>query len=643
MHILPATAFTAPSVSSLANLAPPGARKSEPTDRVELHHTAPETAVPHQDESPRMGPLKKSMLAFTLGVSAFSSLAGAMPAYAQAAAPAQQAVAQDTLQIVVVPTGTPRVDLIARTERNGEYVPYSEVGVYLGDGIFHDAHGNLSYLPTDDVGWNPVLGDFQRMDLDVRAGRDHNASRFGSTVHFNESSTRRHIFVPQPGDAVQQLNHDERTDFNRDGDTTTVTMGRKGRESYTLTRQGESFVIRQQGKPDVTLTPGINVTTVRRGSELVGRVTVRDEGRMRVETQRGHSDVMRSAGGAVLRVDGPQDLTLTREADGTIHTDKSGGDHFLRIDSPERLARGNERFQTIVNHLEANDPGYSQRHPLVVSVLEYAAHNPGMLDGGEDASRFLAAGTQLSNAGGGVASGVALMRGASALSLAERAHALGAAAMSAKAAAEAAARAGNLSQAAAMAGEARALGEQARSIGQEAMRTGKSDQNSAQVAQVLLGVAATLEIVDGAWGIHEGASNRSLVEGAVAVTQARFDELKTTLTGRDLERAQEDYTRVMSTLRTLEENADKEVLVGGLKIGCGSLLLISALMGPQAPVALGVAGIACTVGTSVYEHWDQIEDFFDQEEHSRPSILDIMPDDRVIIRLDDGRVVRPRD
>ena len=110
----------------------------------------------------------------------------------------------------------------------------------------------------------------------------------------------------------------------------------------------------------------------------------------------------------------------------------------------------------------------------------------------------------------------------------------------------------------------------------------------------------------------------------------------------DLERAQEDYTRVMSTLRTLEENADKQVVVGGLKIRCGSLLLISALLGPQAPVALGVAGIACTVGTSVYEHWDQIEDFFDKEDHSRPSILDIMPDDRVIIRLDDGRVVRPR-
>ncbi len=634
---------TSPTVaSSLATQAPPGARLASESDRVELHHTAPITQVPDQDKPRAMGPMRKGMLAFTLGLSAFSSIAGAMPAYAQQPVAATQTTVQaEQLQIVVVPTGTPRVDLIPRTDGSGELTPYSEVGVYLGNGIFHDAHGNLSYLPTDAQGWNPVITSFQRMDVDVRAGRDHNASRFGSTVHFNESSTNRHIFIQRPGDEVEQLNHRDRTEFVHHGDTVTVTAGRNGRDSYTLTKEGTTFVIRQAGKPDVVLTPGITTSTVRRGAQLVGRVTVQDEGRMRVETQRGHSDVLRSAGGAVLRVDGPSDFTLTREADGTIHTDKSGGDQFLRLDNPEKLARANERFQTLVNHLDSHDPGYSQRHPLIISVLEYAAHNPAMLDGSEDASRFLGAGTQLANAGGGLASGVALIRGASALSLAERAHALGAAALSAKAAAEAAAHAGNLSQAAQLAGQAQALGTEARSIGAEAMKTGRTAQNSAQVAQVLLGVAATLEIVDGGWGIHEGASNRSLVEGAIAVTQARFDELKTTLHGRDLERAQEDYTRVMSTLQTLQENAHKQIVVGGLKIGCGSLLLISALLGPEAPVALGAAGIACTVGTSVYEHWDQIENFFDKDhDPGKPNILDILPDDRVIIRMDDGREVR---
>lgn len=631
-----------PSVSGLADKAPPGARTSPAGDRVELHHLAPQASAAEREQSTSLGPLKKTMLAVTLGLTAFGGLANAMPAYAAQPAQTTQTV-QETLQVVVVPTGTPRVDLIPRTQgHDGEYEPYSEVGVYLGNGIFHDAHGNLSYLPTDASGWNPVISQFQRVDVDIRMGRDHNAARFGSTVHFNESSTKRHIFSNRPGDAIEQLNHRDRTEFVHEGDTITVTAGRHNRDGYTITREGDSFVIRQPGKQDITLTPGVALTTVRQNNRLIGRVTVLDEGRMRVETQRGHSTVMRSAGGAVLRVDGRSDFTLTREADGTIHTDKSGGDQYLTIDSQARLAPGNERYQTLVSHLQERDPNYVQRHPLVMSVLEYAAHNPGMLDdGASDTEHFLQAGTQISNAGGGVMSGVALVRGATALSLAEHAHALGAAALSAKAAAEAAAHAGNLSQAAALAGQAQELGNQARSLGSEAMRTGRSAQNSAQVAQVMLGVAATLEIIDGGFGVHEGASNRSLVEGAVAVAQARYDELRENATGRDLERLTEDYTRVMNVLNTLEKNADKQITVGGLKIGCGSLLLISALLGPEAPVALGAAGIACTVGTSVYEHWDQIESFFDKDaDPSRPNILDILPDDQVIIRLDDGRTVR---
>lgn len=626
--------------SSLAEKAPPGARTQRESDCVELHSCSP--ATPDREQSHSITPLKKTVLAVAMGLTGLGGLINAAPAYA-AQPPAQtQTLEQDTLKVVIVPTGTPRVDLILRTHqgpnREVEYEPYSEVGVYLGNGLFHDSHGNLSYLPTDGYGWTPVMTTFQRMDLDVRAGRDHNASRFGSTVHFNESSTNRHIFTQKPGDVIQQLNRKEKTDFVHEGDSTTVTFGES---SYTVTRMGDQIRITQPGKPDVTITEGVTQTLARQGDKLIGRVTVLDEGRMTVESQRGKSNVMRSAGGAVLQVDGRQDFTLIREADGTIHTDKSGGDHFLRIDSPQKLQAGQERFKTILDHLEATNPGYAEKHPLIISVLEYAAHNPDMLDGSPDAQSFLQAGTQVANAGGAAVSGVAMIKGATALSLAERAHALGAAALSAKAAAEAAAHAGNLSQAAAMAGEARALGAQAKEIGAEAMKQGKSATNSAQVAQVLLGVAATLEIVDGAWGIHEGAANRSLVEGAVAVTQARYDELKATLTGADLERATEDYSKVMTTLQTLEKNAKKQVTVGGLKMGCGSLLLISALMGPEAPVALGAAGIACTVGTSVYEHWDKIEGFFDQDKDlSRPTVLDILPNDEIVIKLDNGKPIK---
>jgi hypothetical protein len=126
------------------------------------------------------------------------------------------------------------------------------------------------------------------------------------------------------------------------------------------------------------------------------------------------------------------------------------------------------------------------------------------------------------------------------------------------------------------------------------------------------------------------------VEGAIAVTEARMQELRGTLTGAELERATEDYSKVMNTLEQLRQNAKKQVRVGGLKVGCGSLLLVSALMGPKAPVALGAVGIACTAGTSIYEHWDKLESFFDKDAPQRPTLIDILPDDEIVLKLDDG-------
>ncbi|GMU53655.1 MAG: hypothetical protein AMXMBFR33_28010 [Candidatus Xenobia bacterium] len=626
---------TLPTRANLQGAPPPGARYSLVSpDQVNLSQP-PCAETIETDPVCQISPYRKSVVAVCLCLSGLTGLGAAVPALAaQVAHQTQQA---DDFKVVVVPHGTPRVDLIAQTEKgpNDEvtHVPYSEVGVYLGDGLFHDSNGNLSYLPTDAHGWTPALSQFQRVDVEVNNGRDKSVSRFGNTVHFTEGSTKRHVFTDQ-GEHIEQLSRREKAQFDRTDDQIRVSSEKA---NYTVTRgEGGTLTIAQPGKDNIVLYPGITQTRIGQGERLIGRVTVRDEGRMTVEGQRGKSEVMRSAGGGVLQVDGRQDYRLTREADGTLHIEKPGGDHRMRVDNPEKLQLAQERYQAIVNHLEAREPGYTQKHPVIMAILEYAAHNPDILDGEEDAQAFLQAGTQLTNVGGAAVSGVAMIKGATALSLAERAHALGSAALAAKAGAEAAARAGNLAQAAGLAGEARALGEQARSIGAEAMQTGKGAQNAAKVAQVMLGVAATLEIVDGGWGIHEGASNRSLVEGAIAVTEARMQELRGTLTGAELERATEDYSKVMNTLEQLRQNAKKQVRVGGLKVGCGSLLLVSALMGPKAPVALGAVGIACTAGTSIYEHWDKLESFFDKDAPQRPTLIDILPDDEIVLKLDDG-------
>ncbi|MEW6279698.1 MAG: hypothetical protein AB1758_13805 [Candidatus Eremiobacterota bacterium] len=629
----------AASQNDLYHSPPPGAAcSSTPADRVEVGQRP---VADGEDPGRSLSWGKKATLAVCLGLSGFGGML-ATATSALAAEPALVATADQAtprVSVILVPHGTPRVDVIPRTHidyhdhNRVRYEDYAEVGVYLGDGLFHDANGNLSYLPTAAQGWNPVIDSFKKVDMEIHLGRDKSAERFGNTVHFNESSTYRHVFTERNGN-VEQLNSDESFKFEVVRGAIKVT-GPSGL-GYDVIRENGSIVVAQAGREDIVITPGDALTRIAQGKKLLGRVTVLDEGRMRLEGIHGKSTVMRSAGGAVLDVDGGlgQDFRLTRDG-GVIHTEKFGGDHKTHIDTPEQLAEARQRFQEILDHLEAVEPGYAQKHPLIVAILEYAAFNPGMLTDDKGAQNLVQAGTQLATAGGAVKSGVAMARGATALSLAERARALGAAALSAKAGAEAAARAGNLTQAAALANEARALGDKARNIGAEAMETGKHAQNAAKVAQVMLGVAATLEIVDGGWGMYKGYSDKSMVEGAVAVTQAKLDEITSQLTGEDLERAMEDYSKVMSTLDLLQKSARKEIRVGGLKVGCGSMLLIAALMGPKAPVALGAVGIACTAGTSIYQHWDRIESFVTDKPYQEPSILNVLPDsDEIKINLD---------
>lgn len=167
------------------------------------------------------------------------------------------------------------------------------------------------------------------------------------------------------------------------------------------------------------------------------------------------------------------------------------------------------------------------------------------------------------------------------------------------------------------------------------MATGDKALNTAKVARVMMGVAGALEIVDGGLGLRNGGRDKSLVEGAVAVTQARMDQLTGNLRGPELEQAMEDYSNIMRVMESLEKQADKKMTVGGLKIGFGSLLVISALLGPEAPPIVAMIGIAGTTGTTIYEHWDPIKKFVTGESDKIPTFLDIVPNsDDIVISLD---------
>ena len=52
---------------------------------------------------------------------------------------------------------------------------------------------------------------------------------------------------------------------------------------------------------------------------------------------------------------------------------------------------------------------------------------------------------------------------------------------------------------------------------------------------------------------------------------------------------------------------------------------------------MGAVGIACTVGTAAYEHWDELKAFFTGDEvETDPTLLNILPDEGEGIILEDG-------
>lgn len=564
--------------------------------------------------------ISKAMLVGALGITAYS----AMGAQAGPVTVANTQVARSSLQgmsVTVLPQGTPRLDLVRTTRED------SPVGTSLGNSLFLDVNGNLSVLPLESVGWDQGARDFQRVDL----GSRHNLQRFGSTVHYSESSTRRTIFKEQ-GSRLQVDGPRGRTVVeNHDG--IFYVSGPKGLDVRIA--PGLVTTLHQSGKPDTRVVSLDGELQVLRQTELLSSAKIESEELLILRQGRDEARVTRSPSGTILEIRGNGRFPSGRIIhDGGTYLGRRDKD-TMTIDDQKLLAQSKERYEMVMKQLEAIEPGFADKHPVVASVLEYASANPRLL--GPEAERlgFLQAGTLLATTGTAVESMSALGAQAVALNLAQSARALGAAALSAQAAAQAEAAAGNLLQAGKLASEARDFAQRAHQAKDQALKSGGKALKAANLARVMAGVGGLLQIVDGVVGIHNGRVDRSLVQGAMAVTESRMLELTQKLQGEDRQEAQADYDRVMKVMKELEKQADKKVRVGGLKIGLGGLMIVSAALGPQAPPLLGVIGIAGTTGTAVYEHWGPIKSFLSGSSHKVPTFLDILPHkDQVVIHLE---------
>ncbi len=614
--------------SRLQRQTPPGTNYQAPTQAPKDSFQS--SVSTREKDEPSISGLKKWVLAAGLTASAITGMAGT--AHAQGVQQVQtQTTTQSQLPVLVLPQGTPRLDVF-RVERNDVPEDYSPVGIDLGNGLFQDVKGNVSVVPFLSYGWDVAAQNFNRVDL-----KGKNVQRFGNTVHYNESSSRRFVFT-EGAKGVDLLSTRGKTSFERNADGSLTVKGPRERDNYTVRQDGLYTRVEREGQPTVSILRSGDELRVLTGDRLTGKASLVD-GKMEIQSTSGRATVTRSDNGLITEIDGKMgwsDARIVR--DGDLFLGRRDRDR-IQVDDQTRLAEAQARYDQVMAQLEAAEPGFAQKHPVVASVLQYAAANPELLSKEGD-NGFLHGGTLLATAGGAGASGSALATGATALSLANSARALGAAALSAKAAAEAAAAAGNLSQAAALAGEAKGLAAQAHSLKDQALATGDKALNTAKVARVMMGVAGALEIVDGGLGLKQGGRDKSLVEGAVAVTQARMDQLTGNLQGAELESAMEDYSNIMRVMESMEKQADKKVTVGGLKIGFGTLMVISALLGPEAPPIIGLIGIAGTAGTSIYEHWDPIKKFVTGESDKIPTFLDIIPNsDDITITLD-GKTIK---
>ena len=472
--------------------------------------------------------------------------------------------------------------------------------------------------------------DFQRVDVGTKG---QSVQRFGHTVQYTPSSTRRDIYS-EDEKAVTLTGSKGQTVFTRQEDGSLHV--KTPRDEYSVRHDGMFVRIQRPGEPEISVLRSGDEIRILEGQRAFASSSLKD-GVITMVGPNGQATVTRSESGLITNVDGRRgfrDARIVRDGDTFLGLkDKDR----MSIDDRALLDQAKARYDEVIAQLEQVEPGFEEKHPLIAEVLQYASANPRLLTGENNtAGSFLQAGTLMSTTAGGVTTVSALGAQAQALNLAASARALGAAALSAKAAAQAQAAAGNLASASQLAQQAQNFATRAHEAKDAAMRTGDSALKSANVARVLIGVGGALQIVDGVLGYKGGKSDRALVDGAIAVTESSMKTLIERMqTPEDRMAVQDDYDKVMRVMDELDRQADKKVTVGKLKIGLGGLMVVSALLGPAAPPVLGAIGLAGSVAVPVYEHWGPIKSFLTGSSNEVPTFLDILPkSDEVIIHLD---------
>ena len=487
---------------------------------------------------PQLSLLSKVVLTGTLGLTALTGMAA--PAGTHALMATQVLSTQPCLKdltVTVLPEGTPRLDVI-----RAPHSDYSRVGTSLGGGLFEDLNGNLSLLPLDSLGWDSGARDFARVDMG--ANGKENVQRYGTTIQYVESSTRRTIFTE----------HDNRLEVNGRRGKTVFDANPDGslhvrgpRQDYTV-RPGLVTHIERPGKAPLLVLHSATQLRVVEGDLTKASASLLEDGSLTMSNGRSQGTATRSDNGLIINLKGSGSLPTGRIIhDGGTYLGRRDKD-AMTVDNQKLLAESKARYDMVMKQLDSVEPGFAEKHPVVASVLEYAAANPRLLGEEADHIGFLQAGTLLASTGGAMETVSALGAQAAALNLANSARALGAAALSAQAAAQAQAAAGNLAQAGQLAHEAQDFATRAHQAKDQAIKTGGKALKASNLARVMAGVGGVLQIVDGVVGIHHGRADRSLVQGAIAVTQASMEQFASRLQGDDRIAAQDDFDKVMRVM-----------------------------------------------------------------------------------------------
>jgi len=455
-------------------------------------------------------------------------------------------------------------------------------------------------------------------------------------VQYTESSTKRDIYS-ESGSKTTLTGAHGKTVFDRksDGSIQVTTQ----HDQYTIRQDGMFTRIQREGQPDINVMRNGGEIRVIENNRAFAGSSLKD-GVITTKSSAGETTITQSESGTIVTIDGSKGIKDARIIrDGNTFLGGRDRDQ-MSVNDQRLLDEAKARYDDVMGQLEKTEPGFEKNHPLIAEVLQYAAANPKLLTKDAENTGFMQAGTLLASTASGGAAVSALGAEAAALNLAASARALGAAALAAKAAAQAQAVAGNLASAAALGKDAASLAAKANAAKDQAIATGGKAMKSANLARVLAGVGGALQIVNGVMDYKGGKSDRALILGARAVTENSMERWAASTQGSDRVAVQDDYDKVMKVMDQLDQQADKKVRVGVLKIGLGGLMVVSALLGPEAPPILGAIGIAGTIGTEVYEHWGPIKSFLTGETNKVPTFLDILPNkDEVVIHLD-GKPVK---